>query len=286
MNRPSIANLLELNLALLCISTSAVLGRYIALPVVFIIAFRSLLGGLFLFGFSWITKESFKIKPKSFGVIGLGGVLLGLHWVTYFLSLQYSNIATAMLSLYTFPVITVLLEPLFRKARYEAIHLIFGFLIIVGIFFLTPEFSWQDDYFKGICLGLLSALFYSFRNLTTSQQVKDYNPSVIMTIQLGVTVLLLAPLVYWQGTGNYSSYLWQLIFLSVVTTAIGHTLFVKALRKINVTSSSIISSIQPVYAIILGIIFLQEYPQKNTLIGGAIILFSVVYEAIRVKRGK
>ena len=107
-------HLLELLIGTLFISTSGVLGKFIDLPTPVIIWCRSALGGLFLYLFCRYRKFDIKItSKKDFTTILLSAVLLGTHWITYFYALKLSNVAIGMLSLFTFPVITALLEPLF-----------------------------------------------------------------------------------------------------------------------------------------------------------------------------
>ncbi|MGB2165161.1 MAG: EamA/RhaT family transporter, partial [Flavobacteriaceae bacterium] len=91
-------NLIQLNFAVLIISTSGTLGRYIELPVPLIILLRALIGGVFLYLFCKWKKLSFKIQKKDRKTIFFSGVLMGLHWITYFISLKLSNVAIGMLS--------------------------------------------------------------------------------------------------------------------------------------------------------------------------------------------
>ena len=77
-----------------------------------------------------------------------------------------------------------------------------------------------------------------------------------------------------------------LLFLGIVSTAIGHSLFVKSLSKFNVTTASILCSIQPVYGVFLAYIFLNETPEKQTIFGGIIILSTVFIEAILDAKSK
>ena len=102
-------NLIQLNFAVLVISTSGTLGRYIELPVPLIILLRSLIGGVFLFLFCKLKKLSFKIKKKDRKTVFLSGVLMGAHWITYFIALKLSSVAIGMLSVFTYPIITTCL---------------------------------------------------------------------------------------------------------------------------------------------------------------------------------
>ena len=268
-----IQNLLELNVSIIFISTSGALGRYIELPVPVTICSRALIGGLLIFLFCKWKRFDFNIHTGDKKTLWLSGLLLGLHWITYFYALKLSNVAIGMISIFTFPVITALLEPIILKTKFQWIHLVLGALVIVGILFLVPTFDFQDDYLIAIILGIVSALFYSLRNIITKSQVNKYNGSILMFYQL------LAISVFFESF-NFSSFIFELILLAVLATAIGQTLFLYSFKNFTVTSASIISSLQPVYGIIIGMIFLKEYPVSSTIVGGLIILLSVVLESI------
>ncbi|PCJ95535.1 MAG: EamA family transporter [Flavobacteriaceae bacterium] len=275
-----IKNLLSLNVALLLISSSGVLGRYIDMPVPIIIGSRALYAGILLFFFCKWKKYDFSFKSKDRMTIFIGGVLMGVHWITYFYSLKLSNVAIGMLSLSTVPVITAFLEPLLLKTKFQKRHLALGVLVLVGIYFLVPEFSFKNSYTKAVALGLLSAFCFSLRNILMKSKVNDYQGSVLMFYQLVIVVGLLSPFYFIMDTSNIVTQLPATLILALFTTALGHTLFLVSLKSFSTTTTSIIGSIQPVYGIILGMIFLREYPVWATLFGGGLILLSVIIESV------
>ena len=177
--------LLLLTFATLLISTSGALGKFIDLPAPVIIWGRSALGALFLFIFCRYKKLSIKIKSsKDFPTILLSALLLGTHWVTYFYALKLSNVAIGMLSLFTFPVITALLEPLFTKSKLNRIHILLALMVLLGIYILVPDLNFENTYIKGILIGVFSALCYALRNLILKRHVHKYNGTVLMMQQV------------------------------------------------------------------------------------------------------
>ncbi len=278
------SNILQLNLAILFISTSGVLGKYINLPVPSIIFIRSLLACFALFLYCKIKGFSFKVTSKDRKTILLSGVFLGAHWMTYFYALKWSNVAIGMLSLYTFPAITAILEPLLTKSKFQNIHLILGGLVMVGVYLLIPDFDFNSSYFKAICFGVLSAIFYSVRNIMLKPKVKQYNQSILMFNQLAAISICLLPTLWMLNTEAVIEFLPEIGLLALLTTAVGHTLFIYSLKYFSTTSASLMSSLQPVYGIILAIIFLNEYPGLMTIFGGLVIISTVVIESIRIKK--
>ncbi|MFS4483698.1 DMT family transporter [Hyunsoonleella sp. 2307UL5-6] len=279
-------HLLLLGLATLFISTSGVLGKYINLPTPLIIWFRSVLAAIFLFLFCKYRKLNITLHSKKDApTIIIGGILLGTHWVTYFLALKLSNVAVGMLAMFTFPVITALLEPLFTKTKLNPIHILLGFMVLLGIYILAPEINFESSYLKGILLGVFSAFCYALRNLILKRHVTTYDGTVLMMQQCIIVSVLLIPVLFNVDVVQVQTQLPYLLILGLVTTAIGHSLFISSLKNFSVSTASIIGSAQPIFGIIMAYFFLNEIPTTNTFIGGALILATVVIESVRSKKG-
>ncbi|GGZ85998.1 DMT family transporter [Algibacter mikhailovii] len=279
-------HLLLLGLATILISTSGSLGKYIDLPTPVIIWCRSAIAAVFLFIFCLFKKSSIKLKSKKDApTILLSALLLGAHWLTYFYALKLSNVALGMLSMFTFPVMTAILEPLFTKTKFNPIHVLLAIIVLIGIYILAPEFNFENTQLKGICFGLLSALCYALRNLILKQHVNQYNGTVLMTQQVIIVSIILLPIMFTMNIDNIDTQLPYLILLGLVTTAIGHSLFIGSLRYFSVSTASIIGSAQPICGIIIAFFFLNEIPTLNTFIGGSLILATVFIESMRSRKG-
>lgn len=277
--------LIQLALATLFISTSGALGKFIALPTPVIIWWRCALGAVFLFIFCRYKNVSVKIKSKKdIPTTLIGALLLGIHWITYFYALKLSNVALGMLSLFTFPVITVLLEPFFTKRKLSVIHIILGLIVLLGIYMLTPDFNFENNQVKGVFIGLFSAFCYALRNLILKSQVTKYNGTVLMFHQVLILSVILLPFVVILDSQNMTTQYPYIILLALLTTAIGHSLFIGSLTYFSVSTASIIGSAQPIFGIIIAYFFLEEIPNTNTFIGGFLILLTVFIESMRSKK--
>jgi len=278
------AHVLELGLATLFISTSGALGRYIDMPTPVIIWWRSALALLFLFLYCHWKNIDLNIKSKRDmrGFI-LSALFLGAHWITYFYSLKLSNVAIGMLSLHTFPIITTLLEPLFVRVKLDPVHIFLGIMVLFGIYLLAPEFDLDSSQVQGILLGILSALCYALRILILKRYVSHYNGTMLMLYQLIILAIVLSPVLALMDTTGIKSQYPYVFLLALLTTAIGHTMFVKSLKYFSASSATIISSTLPVFGIIIAYYFLNEVPKLNTILGGTLIVSTVVIEGIRSK---
>lgn len=279
----------QINLAVLFISTSGVLGRTVNLLPQHTIFWRSILATIVIFLFCWWRRYRFSLERKKnyFNVI-FAGVLFGIHWLTYFYALYLSNVAIGILSVFTYPVITAFLEPLFLKKKFHSAHILLGALVLFGVYFLVPEFDIENNATQAIFWGIVSALTYAIRNIMLKKQVTHFNGSVLMFYQMLVVSILLVPTLFsfdfllLKMPNNYIS----LILLAIITTALGHSLLLASFKHFSITTASIISSTQPLYGIVLGVLLLGEYPALQTWIGGALILVAVFVESFRSIRNQ
>jgi drug/metabolite transporter (DMT)-like permease len=285
MNNTHLKNLSGLILATLLISTSGVLGKYIAMPSEVIIWFRSAFAMIFLFGFCRYKKINLTVLTMRTHVpLIISSLFMAAHWISYFYALKLSNVALGMLSLFTFPVITALLEPFFLKTKFNPIHLILGTIVLIGIYILAPEFNLESDDLKGILFGLFSAFCYSIRILILKQHVDHYHGSMLMFYQTSVITIVLFPVLFFMDVSGFQTQVPYLLLLAIITTAIGHSLMVHSLKFFSASTATIIGSIQPVFGIIIAFVVVNEIPAVNTIWGGLLIISTVFIETIRPKK--
>ena len=287
MENNHLKNLSGLVLATLFISTSGVLGKYIEMPSEVIVWFRSAFAMVFLYFFIKYKKISLKVSDRKTHVpLIISSLFMAGHWITYFYALKLSNVALGMLSLFTFPVITALLEPIFLKTKLNHIHIVLGIIVFIGIYILAPEFNLESTDVKGILFGLLSALCYSIRVLILKQHVQNFHGSMLMFYQTTVITIVMVPVLFFMDLSGFQSQFPYLLLIALLTTAIGHSLMVHSLKFFSATATTIISSIQPIFGIILAFLFVNEIPTMNTVWGGLLILSTVLIESVRSKKVK
>ena len=277
--------LIQLNIGILFLSTSGVLGRYITVDSTLTNLVRAAMALVILAAYCYYQKISFKFDTrKDLMVVVLSGVLFGAHWVTYFYALDYSNVAIALLSLYTYAGFTALLEPFILKTKFNKFDILLSLIVFVGVLIMAPSFDVDNSYTIGILFGLVSSILYTFRNILISVPAKRYDSSTLMVVQIIAMVAMMMPFMgFYDYTGLTDQWGW-IFLLALFTTALGHTLFVKSFQALNPTTSSILSCIVPVYGILWAFLILGEVPSMKTIIGGAIILSVVLLKTIRTSR--
>ena len=123
-------------------------------------------------------------------------LLMGIHWLAYFYALKLSNVAIGMLTLFTYPLMTSILEPILLKDRMVKRHLPLTLITLVGIYFLVPNFDMSDDLTVGVLFGLLAALSYAIRNIWIRKHIEVISGSLSMAYQLLGLSIVLGPLLF------------------------------------------------------------------------------------------
>lgn len=277
--------LIQLNIGILFLSTSGVLGRYITVDSTLTNLVRAVMALVILAAYCYYQKISFKFDSRrDLYIVLLSGVLFGGHWITYFYALDYSNVAIALLSLYTYAGFTAILEPLILKTPINRFDVLLSLIVFIGVLIMAPSFDIDNSYTIGILFGLLSSVLYTFRNILISVPAKRYDGSALMVVQIIAMVSVMIPFMgLFDYTGLVDQWVW-IFLLALITTALGHTLFVKSFKALTPTTSSILSCIVPVYGILWAYLILGEIPTLKTMIGGGIILSVVLLKTLRTSK--
>lgn len=276
--------LVSLHAGLLLFGGTAIFSQTLQLNALDLTTWRCIIAATLLLG--WLKLRGKRICFDSqkhwLGIIGLS-ILMGLHWVTYFHSMQVAGVTVGILSLFTYPVITVLLEPLFEKTRLKARDLFAALLVVSGIVMMTPSLSPENPIALGVFWGILSALLFALRNIIQRKYFSGYSPMLTMGWQTLFVFLMLLPFASDAVVSLEQNQWWQLLLLGTVFTAAPHTLLANSLRYLKAASISLISCLQPVYGAGLAFILLAEIPEVTTFIGGFLIISAAVNETLKKK---
>ena len=271
----------ELNLSFILMSTSGLFGKIIPLPPSLTIFFRCLIAGLLLLLYLQFRGHVRLPRKRDHRYFLISSILLTLHWVAYFQSIKMAGVALAMLSLFTYPIATSILEPIFFRTRHSKSELFFSVMVLVGVALIVPEFSFGNRSMQGVLLGLLSSLLYAVRNIMNRQRINTYSGTQIMCYQVLLSTVFLLPALLLYPL-EISSETWgKLALLAVVTTAIAHTLFVQGLSSFTASTVSILSCLTPVYGILWAVWLTDEQLDEKTIWGGLVIILTTLTQSVR-----
>ena len=279
--------LIAVHASVLIFGLTALFSKLILLSAVEITLLRSVFAALVIAAVIVWQKQSLSLyRTKDYGIVTLLGALLAAHWVTYFHAMQVSSVAVGVIALYTFPVITVFLEPIFNGERPHLKDVISAIFVFFGIYLLVPEFSLDNDIAQGILWGVFSAFCFALRNVLQRHYFKGNSASHSLLYQTLITFIVVLPFSY-QIISDVSLFQWgQLAVLGVFFTALPHTLFAFSLLSLKATSVSLIACTQVVYATLFAAILLGEQPEFATIIGGLIVISVAMYESFVTGKSK
>ncbi|KAB7622972.1 DMT family transporter [Alkalilimnicola sp. S0819] len=280
---PQRRSMIELNISLSLLGLVPLFAKLLPLEAGGIIFYRCVFGGLALLAFLALRRTPLALRrPRDLGLVVLGGVFLSVHWVTYFQAVQVSTVAVGVTAVFTYPAITVLLEPLFKGRLPGLMDTALAVVALLGVALIVPAVDLGDATVQGVLWGVLSALLFATRNVIHRHWLRDYPPSQMMACQMLASVLILWPLAV--SPAQIGGYSWLgLLVLGIGFTAVAHSLFVGSMRHLPAKSVALIASLQPAYGILAAVILLGEVPGGRTLLGAGIVLAVAMVEARRAR---
>lgn len=279
------SGLLELHFAVLLFGGTALFSKLIPLSALDITLLRCVVAAFILALIIKVSRNRLRLNNSKDYIVAIGlGIVVSLHWVTYFASMQLSSVAIGMIAFFTYPVMTILIEPFFTGNKIKTVDIFSGLIVLMGVILLIPEADLGNDVTLGIAIGILSAAFFTARNLLHKRYFSAYSGPQAMFYQTGVAVIFLAP---WQTVevSQITQHTWWLILLlGVAFTAAPHALFTAALRHLSAKTVSLVSCLQPFYGAVLAFFFLGEHLDVKTAIGGCLVVATAIFETQQTRK--
>ncbi|MDO6488728.1 DMT family transporter [Colwellia sp. 6_MG-2023] len=276
-----------LHSAVLLFGGTALFSKLIGLPALDITVYRTGVAAIVLFILLTIQKKKIALaNPKDYGVAILLGAVVGIHWVTYFASMQMAGVTVGVIAFFTYPVITVFLEPLLSKtkSRPKVKDIVIAVIVLIGIFLLIPEINLGNQVTVGIIIGVISAFFFALRNVLHKNYFSHYSGPHTMLYQTLVAFLMLGLFVDVPPL-EVSTNDWLLVLLAgAIFTAMPHALFASSLRHLSATTAGLISCLQPLYGSVLAFLLLNERVNIMTVIGGTLVISAALFETWSVSK--
>lgn len=280
-------SLINLHITVMVLGGTALFSRLIPLSAIDITFGRSVTAFICLTAVVYISGQRLALDNKKDYLIGIGlGVFMAAHWVTYFMSMQYASVSVGIIALFTFPVITVFLEPLFEKMKIAWQDALSALVVLFGIYLIVPSISLEDDVTLGVIIGILSAFLYAMRNLMHRKYFSKYSGVKAMAWQ----TMIVCPCVIWLVSEqtlslNISMHtVFLLLLLGTVFTALPHSLIASSLKHLRAKTFALVSCMQPLYGVIFAIIILKEVPSWQTVVGGTLVISAALYETVNTHR--
>ena len=272
---------LQIHFCVLLWGFTAILGKLITLPALPLVWWRMLLVAAALL---LVPKVRRNLRAMSWRLIGAYagiGVLVALHWLTFYAAIKLSNASVGATCIALGPVFLAFVEPWLTRRKFDPRELLIGAAVVPGVVMVVGGVP--TDMRIGIAVGALSALFVALFGSLNKRMVESGDPLTVTFIELGTGtafLTLLAPLLPHQGAlfvlpGIHDTLL--LLALSFGCTLLPFSLALVALRHMSAFGTQMVTNLEPVYSIILAIVLLGEQRELDHwfYLGVAVILAAV-----------
>ncbi|MBL7874198.1 MAG: DMT family transporter [Cyclobacteriaceae bacterium] len=264
---------------------TAVLGKLISIPSVEMVLYRTLLAAVGMGVVMLFVKTSFSITRQDFIKLSLIGIIVAIHWITFFAAGKISNPSTSLVGFATCAFWAALFEPIAKRKKIQLLEIGLGVVGLVGLaIILAFDFAYPLGLFLGVISGMTAALF-SVINSKLIYRVNAYTITFYEMIGACLSILLFLPLYKNSLATHHELNLvptfvdWIYIALMAWACSVyAYAAAIDLMRKLSVFFIQLALNLEPVYGIILALLVFgrQEVMNTNFYIGALIILGAVI----------
>jgi drug/metabolite transporter (DMT)-like permease len=266
---------------------TGILGKVIQLDAVVIVWHRVLIAMVALGIALLILKKPIKLSSrKELLKLSGVGVIVALHWVTFYQSIQLSTASLGILCLSTTTLHVAWLEPLVMKRPFSWVEFALGLLVICGIYFVSRDFDASD--MKALAYGLCSALFAALFSVFNGKLVQQTPAHQITLIEMVSAFVVISVYLLYIGrldtslfTMRVADFLW-LLFLGILCTSFAFLATIEVVKRLGAFTVSLSINLEPVYTIVLAIFILGEHELLNPsfYIGSIVIVLVIILNGL------
>lgn len=284
--------LIILHTAVFLAGWTGIFGRLIALSGIPLVWYRILIGVATLVLVMAASGRLHKLALPVLLRIAACGILLALHWVCFYASIQASNVSVGVACIATTCFFTTLFNPMIGHKKFSWPEVLISFISIAGVLLI---FSVDVRYRLGITFGLLSAAIYSVFAILNVNETKrsgeDTETMLLWELVGGALFLTLCMPVHArifpaEPHTPAGIEILCLLLLGSFFTIVPFLFQLRALRKLSAFTVNLTYNLEPVYSIIIAAILFDEFHEVGWSFwaGLALIIFSVVLQTRRIKR--
>ena len=266
-------NILWLHISVMLFSISGVIGQFVEVPSVLVAMGRVVCSAILLFILTRVKKESLKLESKKdYVLIMLTGVVLAIHWTSFFQSIQVSSVAIGTITFSTFPLFLTFIEPIVFKEKLRMKNIISAVILMIGVLITIPEFSMENQVTVGIIWGMVSSFTYAIITLGNRYFSRKYIGRVVCLYEQGTAAIVLLPAAFLVPAVWRPQDILGVMMIGFFCTAFAYSLYVSAQKGVRAQTAGLISGMETVYGIIYALILLGEVPSGREVLGGIVIL--------------
>jgi len=274
-------NYLHLHFLVFIAGFTAILGELITIKAIPLVWYRMVIASILMLIYIKIAKVRLKINLKSVLRLFIAGVIIALHWITFFAAIDEANISITLAMFSTGAFFASFIEPIIYKRSIIWYEILFGIMVIAGVFIITQS---EIKYLTGIILGISSAFLASLFAVLNGSFLKNHSATVISFYEFlsGVFFISIYILCFGEGFSKDFFSLSQsdfgyLFILASVCTAYAFIASVYVMNIISPYTVVLSYNLEPIYGIIMALILFPEKEKMSaSFYYGAIIIICVV----------
>lgn len=279
-------NIIHLHLLVFIAGFTAILGELISIEAIPLVWYRMVIALIFMFFFIKITRKKINIKSTTLIKFLITGIIIALHWITFFASIKASNVSIALAMFSTGAFFASLIEPLFYRRKINRYEILFGIMVSIGVYLILDS---EIKYLTGILLGISSAFFSSLFAVINGKFVEKYEATIISFYEfIGGVLFITIFLIFSKNGFNKDFFIlhsndWiYLLILASVCTAYAFIASVYVMKIISPFTVVLTYNLEPVYGIILAILIFgsTEIMSANFYYGAILILVTIFMNSI------
>lgn len=290
---PQTTDYVRLHFIVILFGFTGILGKLISIPAVEMVFYRTFFAAAGMAIFLLVTRRSARVSKRDLAALLLTGLIVGIHWLTFFVSGRIANVSVSLVGFATASFWTAFLDPLINRKRIKLVEIFLGLFVLAGLFII---FASDFDYSIGLLIGIssgLSCAIFSIINARLVSRVDPYSITFYEMISAMVSIALFLPLyrAYWaeghqlQLSGTSADWLWILV-LALLCTVYAYSAAVELFKRISVFLFQLTLNLEPVYGILMALVVFGESEKMdlNFYAGTFMILCAVIaYPLIRKK---
>ena len=273
---------LHLHLIVFIWGFTAILGKLISLDAVSLVWYRIFFTVISIYAFLRLTKTNYKIEKKGI-LTSMGiGILIGLHWSTFFLAIKTANVSITLAGLSTSAFFVSILDPIINKRKPILHEIMLGAVVVIGIYLILD--IEKDNYLTGLLIALVSSFLASLFSIFSGKIANKWDSAVITFYQMigglvTITVIILfAGEKYVNFSIPYGIDLFYLIILATICTAYTFIAVMKIMKTLSAFTVVITINLEPIYGIIMALfIFGESETMSPKFYIGTIVIISTVF---------
>ena len=285
MQKNKFKSLIHFHFIVFIFGFTAILGSLISIDSLELVWYRMAIASIVLLIYAAVFKKQIKVPKSLLLKLLISGMIIALHWLTFFKAIKVSNVSITLSILSLGAFLTSFLEPLFYGRKIILYEIIFGLIVVVG---MSLIFNSQYHYLEGIIYALISVLLSVFFGLINGKLIKEASSLAISIYELLGGVFLLSIILLFSDRIDSEFFdiskmdFYWLLILATVCTAYAFVISVDVLKHLSPYSLMISINMEPVYGIILAIIFLNESKDLsfNFYLGFILIFSSVILNGV------